>query len=160
MRHGDVELCESKAICTYIDIGFEGPPLVPRTAHGAALVEQWISLFNTAIDPVLARQYLLAYFFSGLPDGAPDRARIEASLPKMRDLFALLERRLADSRHLGGDDFTLADAFLLPLIHYMAKLPESGAMLRESPALAGWFDRVSTRPSAQQTVPPPMPSRS
>ena len=30
MRHGDVTLSESRAICFYIDHAFEGPPLAPR----------------------------------------------------------------------------------------------------------------------------------
>ena len=29
MRHGDLELCESKAIATYIDRHFDGPKLIP-----------------------------------------------------------------------------------------------------------------------------------
>src|SRR5271169_6363825 len=91
MRHGDLALCESKAIGSYIDTAFDGPPLIPRDPVGAARTEQWISLINTAIDPLLMRQYLAAYFFSGLPDGAPDRAKIDAALPKVREMFALLD---------------------------------------------------------------------
>src|SRR5580692_3641342 len=50
MRHGDVVLCETKAICSYVDLAFEGPPLIPRDPVGAARTEQWISLINTGID--------------------------------------------------------------------------------------------------------------
>src|ERR1019366_9513930 len=70
MRHGDIALCETRAICGYVDQAFDGPPLIPRDAVSAAITEQWISLVNTGIDLVFARQYLLAHFFSGLPDGA------------------------------------------------------------------------------------------
>ena len=158
MRHGDVELCETKAICTYIDQAFDGPPLLPRDPIGAARTEQWISLVNTGFDLVFARQYLAAHFFSGLPDGAPDRAKIDAALPKMREMFALLDRELAKRPYLAGDGFTLADAFLLPLIHYMRLMPESGEMMQASPHLSAWFDRVVARPSGKETEPPPMPS--
>ena len=30
MRHGEFELFELKAICSYIDAAFPGPPLIPR----------------------------------------------------------------------------------------------------------------------------------
>ena len=30
MRHGDVTLCESRAIISYVDRSFEGPSLMPR----------------------------------------------------------------------------------------------------------------------------------
>jgi len=65
MRHGDLELFESKAICTYIDRTFDGPPLMPADARGAALVEQWISSVNTTIDPTCVRQYIVGYVFPG-----------------------------------------------------------------------------------------------
>ena len=91
MRHGEITLGESKAICTYIDRAFAGPGLIPASAEAAALVEQWISIVNTTVDPVLMRQYLVAYLFPGTADGKPDRARIEAALPKMPALFDLLE---------------------------------------------------------------------
>ena len=159
MRHGDVALCETKAICTYIDLAFDGPPLIPRDPAGAARAEQWISMVNTGFDLVFARQYLLAYFFSGLPDGAPDRTKIEASLPRMREMFACLDSELGSRAWLAGNAFTLADAFLLPLMHYMRQMPESGEMVSGSPNVTAWYDRVMERPSAKETVPPPMPGR-
>ncbi len=160
MRHGDLTLCETKAICTYVDLAFDGPPLIPRDPVGAARAEEWISLVNTGFDLVFARQYLAAYFFSGLPDGAPDRTRIDAALPRMRQMFALLDGELGARPYLAGADCTLADAFLLPLIHYMRLMPESGEMVEQSPRVAAWYERVMQRPSAQETVPPPMPGRS
>jgi glutathione S-transferase len=159
MRHGDVMLCESSAICGYIDRAFDGPPLIPRDALGAARAEQWISLHNTAIDPLLVRQYLVAYFFSGLPDGAPDRAKIDAAAPKMREMFAWLNQELGGRAYAAGDSWTLADAFLLPTMHYMRQMPESGEMVQASPNIAAWFDRVAARPSSKETEPPPMPGR-
>ena len=159
MRHGGVALAETKAICTYIDLAFDGPPLIPRDPVGAAKAEQWISMVNTGFDLVFARQYLLAWFFSGLPDGAPDRTRIDAALPRMKEMFALLDRELGKRAYLAGDSFTLADAFLLPLMHYMRRMPESAEMVKASPNVVAWFDRVAARPSAQQTEPPPMPGR-
>lgn len=159
MRHGNVSLGETKAICTYVDLAFDGPPLIPRDPFGAARTEQWISMVNTGFDLVFARQYLIAYFFSGLPDGAPDRTKIDNALPKMREMFALLDRELGKRRYLAGDSFTLADMFLLPLMHYMRLMPESSDMVHSSPHLVAWFDRVAARASAKETEPPPMPGR-
>jgi glutathione S-transferase len=159
MRHGEVTLCESSAICAYVDRAFDGPPLMPRDPVGAARTEQWISLHNTAIDPLVVRQYLAAHFFSGLPDGAPDRAKIDAALPKMRETFAWLNRELGTRGYLAGDSWTVADAFLLPTMHYMRLLPESSEMVKASPNVAAWFDRVASRPSGKETEPPPIPGR-
>ena len=158
MRHGDLALAETRAICGYIDAAFDGPPLMPRAPAAAAVTEQWISLVTTSIDPALMRNYLLHYVFPSGPDGKPDRARIEAALPKCREMFALLEKELATHTYLGGDTFTLADMFLLPIIHYMQAFPESGEMLAAAPSVRAWHDRVAARPSARDTLPAPRPA--
>ena len=60
MRHGDFELCESKAIATYLDLSFPGPKVFPTDPREAALAEQWVSLVNTKMDGTLVRTYLSA----------------------------------------------------------------------------------------------------
>src|SRR5580693_7431240 len=50
LRHGDFELCESKAIATYLDLSFPGVQVIPSDPRRAALTEQWVSLVNTVMD--------------------------------------------------------------------------------------------------------------
>jgi glutathione S-transferase len=159
MRHGDVTLSESRAICYYIDHAFDGPALAPRDPVDGARTEAWISLVNTHIDPLLVRQYLRAYAFPNTPDGSPDRAAIDMALPKMEQHFALLDRAVAATGHLVGDTFTLADINLLPILFYMNKSPESSAMLRRATRLEAYFQRHMARSSAQEAAPPPFPAR-
>lgn len=159
MRHGDMTLCESRAICFYIDHAFAGPPLAPRDPVGGAQAEQWISLVNTTIDPLLVRQYLAAYFFPGTPDGKPNRIVIDAALPKMEEHFAVLDRGVAETGHLVGEAFTLADMNLLPILFYVDKLPESRAMLRHAKNLDAYYTRHFERASVKAASPPPFPGR-
>jgi glutathione S-transferase len=159
MRHGDVTLCESRAICSYIDRAFDGPPLVPADPVGAARCEQWISIACTTIDPVMLRQYFAAYIFPGTPDGSPNRPAIDAALPKMEAQFAVLDHAVAKTGHLVGDRFTLADTYLLPILYYMSKRPESSAMLGKAAHLQSYLDRHLDRRSVKETTPAAMPGR-
>jgi glutathione S-transferase len=160
MRHGDITLSESRAICFYIDHAFAGPPLAPRDPVAGAQTEQWISLVNTNIDPLLVRQYLAAYFFPGTSDGRPNRAVIDAAVPKMEAHFAVLDHAVGKTGHLVGESFTLADINLLPILFYVDKLPESRAMLRRSANLDAYYRRHMARASVKETTPPPLPGRS
>ncbi len=154
IRHGDVVVCESKAICSYMDRVFSGPALIPGDPVKAAHIEQWISIVNTSVDPVLMRQYLIAYIFPGTPDGAPDRARIDAALPKLPRIFDILDKTIGDG-HIADKDFTLADAFLFPILYYMRLGPESAEMVAKSKSLSRYIDFMLERPSVQATMPPP-----
>jgi len=156
LRHGDFGLCESRAICGYVDQAFPGPSLFPDDPVAAARVEQWISLVNTGIDPLLIRQYILAYAFPGTPDGSPNRDRIAAALPKMPAQLELLDRTIGAQGHLAGPGFTLADAFVFPILFYLGKFPESSAMLARTASLPAYVDRLRARPSIAASAPPPL----
>ncbi len=157
MRHGDLELFESRAICAYIDRAFPGPALVPGDARGAALTEQWISCVNTLVDPTCVRQYIVGYAFPSTPDGSPDRAKIDAALPAMEKQLAVLDQAIAKTGHLVGTSLTLADINLFPIAFYLQRFPESKAMMQGQKHLTAFVERVLGRESVKATMPPPPP---
>ena len=157
LRHGDFTLCESKAIATYLDRSFPGPPVIPSQPRLAALTEQWVSLVNTVMDATLIRTYLLAYAFPKTADGKPDRKTIDAVTPALREQFAILDRAVAGTGHLVGDRFTFADINLLPILFYVRQLPEGAEALAAAAHLALYYDRHAARPSFARTIPPAGP---
>jgi glutathione S-transferase len=155
MRYGDYQLCESKAIATFVDRAFPGPKLFPDDAKVCGKVEQWVSITNTAIFPAVI-PYFGAYLFPKTPDGKPDRATIERVLPEVRERIDVLDKAVANTECLAGNGFTYADISLLPILAYLRDLPESGgAILADAKQLTRYFDRHSQRESFRTTVPPP-----
>jgi glutathione S-transferase len=159
MRHGDVELFESKAIATYLDRGFPGPSLFPSEPLPAALTEQWVSLVNTLVDRTLIRTYLLAYAAPGTADGKPDRQAIDAVTPALRRQFEVLDKAVARTGHLVGREFTFADINLMPILYYMRLVPEGAEALSRATHLAVYYERHAERPSFKNTIPPAGPPR-
>jgi glutathione S-transferase len=159
LRHGEFALCESKAIATYLDRSFAGPPLIPSDPRLLALTEQWVSLVNTVMDATLIRTYLRAYAFPKTADGKPDRKAIDAVAPSVRTQLAILDHAVAATGHLVGDQFTLADINLLPILFYMRLLPEAAEAFAAATHLAAYYDTHAARPSFARTVPPIGPPR-
>ena len=157
LRHGDVELFESKAIATWLDRNFPAPFVFPSDARLAALTEQWVSLVNTVIDRTLIRTYLFAYIAPGTADGKPNRAAIDAVMPAVREQIAVLDRAVAQTGHLAGGQFTFADINLMPILHRLQQAPEGAATLAASQNLAAYYARHAERPSFRRTDPPPGP---
>jgi glutathione S-transferase len=157
LRHGEVELFESKAIATYLDRSFSGPQLFPSDPHLAALTEQWVSLVNTAMDRTLIRTYLSAYIAPKTADGKPDRAAIDAVMPAVRAQLGILDRAVAATGYLAGDRFTFADINLLPILHRVGQAPEGAAALAAAPHLSVYYERHAARPSFASTMPPAGP---
>ena len=159
LRHGDVELFESKAIATYLDRSFPAPWLFPSDPRLAGLTEQWVSLVNTVIDRTLIRTYVFAYIASKTADGGPDREAIDAVMPMVREQLGILDRAVAATGHLAGDQFTFADINLLPILYRLRQFPEGAQALAAVPHLAGYYDRHAARPSFVRTSPPAGPPR-
>ena len=153
MRHGDVELCESKAIATYIDRTFGGPKVIPDDPKLAAQVEQWVSLGNVEFDRLMIRQYVVGYVFP--KDGKPDMAAIGAAAEKMKPQIEVLDRAVAGTGHLVGDSLTLADINILPMLFYANRFEEGKALLGAAKNLSAYMERHFARPSFRASKPPP-----
>ena len=157
LRHGDLTLFESKAIATYLDGAFPGPRLIPTEPRPAALLEQWVSFVNTAVDRTVIRTYLYAYIAPKTADGSPDRATIAAVLPDLRQQVAVLDKAVAATGHLVGTELTFADLNLLPLLHRLGQTPEGAEALAGATHLAAYYARHAARPSFRRTMPLPGP---
>lgn len=159
LRHGDVEIFESKAIATYLDRSFPGPSLFPADTRRAALTEQWVSLVNTVVDRTFVRTYLYAYIAARTSDGSPDRKAIDAVMPDMRQQLAVLDKAVAKTGHLVDDVFTFADINLLPILFRLRQAPEGAEALGKTAHLAAYLERHAERPSFMRTVPPSGPPK-
>jgi glutathione S-transferase len=158
MRHGDVELGESRAIAHYIDGLSEANPLVPRDLAGAARTEQWIMHFHTEYVPAMLARYIVQYFFPQTSDGTPDRTAIQAALPALENAIGVLDRRMEPRDYVAGA-FSLADLFFGPVLHYVNTLPEGARMIAAAPHVSAYLDRLSSRAAFKATFPPPLPGR-
>lgn len=155
MRHGDVELCESRAIASYIDNTFDGPALMPGDPTAAARAEQWISIVNTIMDQSLVRRYFLAgYVYPQREDRDPDAGVIGAVLADVERQLGVLEAALSKSEYLSGDGFSLADINLMPILFYLKGTQEAGARIDNSQTLTDYYARNASRPSFANTAPP------
>jgi glutathione S-transferase len=154
MRHGDVTLCESKAIASYIDRVFDGPKVIPEDAKLGAQVEQWVSLGNVEFDKLMIRQYVVGYAFPKEP-GKPDMAAIGQAAEKMKPQVAVLDRAVARSGYLVGDSLTLADINILPMLFYVNRFEEGKALLGAAKSLSAYMERHFARDSFKNTAPPP-----
>jgi glutathione S-transferase len=159
LRHGDVELFESKAIATYLDRSFPAPHIFPSDPYLAALTEQWVSLVNTVMDRTMIRTYLFAYIAPKTADGAPDREAIEAVMPALREQIGILDKAVAGTCYLVGDHFTFADINLLPILYRVQQFPEGAQAIAATTDLARYYHRHAARPSFKRTIPPPGPPR-
>lgn len=155
LRHGDVQLIETSAICRYLDATFDGPRLVPDDPRRAAVMEQWVSAINCYIYDHLIRDYSLRYILPGLRGEPPERAVIDATVPAMQRDLELLDRAYADGPWIAGDQISLADLFMAPIVATARQFPEAAAALDRCRNLSRAFEAFAGRESFVQAHPAP-----
>jgi glutathione S-transferase len=152
LEHGAVLVFETLAIAHYLDRAFDGPPLQPANVLEQTTMLRWISIVSSYGFPVMNG------LFKERAAGAwraepPDEAVIAAFVPPLALQLRLIDEAVAGGGYLAGDGFTLADAFLAPLLHLAAFTPEGAAGLAGAPAASDWLERMRARPSFVATNP-------
>ncbi|MGE0767789.1 MAG: glutathione S-transferase family protein [Hyphomicrobiaceae bacterium] len=154
MRHGDVEIFETKGIATYIDKAFPGPKLIPEDALGAAKVEQWVSYGNAKVDRWIMREFVVPSVFFDKAKG-PDTAKIDAAVPEIDKCAKALDEALARSPYLAGSNLTYADIHVLPMLVTATGFPATAEVLSKYESLSAYIAKLTELPSFKNTAPPP-----
>jgi glutathione S-transferase len=151
LQHGDFVLYETSAIASYVDEVFDGPKLTPPDPQQRARMNQWISAINGYYYPYLI--YHFSHERNVFPQlGIPSDEKVVAhALPKVEVCLQVMERELSHGKEfLLGAELTLADFYMLPIIHGFGFAPEAQAMYPSFPSIRGWRERMEALPTVKR----------
>jgi glutathione S-transferase len=146
-RDGDVRLFETSAILRYLEEAFPGPTLLPQNIRDRAIAEQWVSAINAYFYDLAVRRYVLQYVFK-----KEDRSVLEAAAKELPDKLEFFERGYARP-FLAGQNPTMPDYFLAPIVGYLEMFPESKESLARCPKLMRAHGAIKERASWKETQP-------
>jgi len=143
-----IRVFESGAILQYLAEKFDNAFLPTERAARAECLS-WL-FWQMGSAPYLGGGFGHFYAYAPTKIGyAIDRFAME-----VKRQLDVLDRRLAESRYLAGDDYTIADIAVWPWYGALAKgqLYESGEFLQvsEYQNVLRWNDEIAQRPAAQR----------
>lgn len=144
LHHGDVKLYESLAIATYIDEAFDGRSLQPKSPAERALMMQWISVVNDYLYKAIVECCVAERFVKPMRGLEPDEALIAQTLPIIERHLDVLDATLMSSDFFCGDQLTIADFFVAPVLVYFAATPEGATSLPARNAVQAWLERMAS----------------
>ncbi len=152
--YGDVRLYETGAIARYVDRAFDGPALQPSDAAGLARMDQWVSATSDYVYQVMVREVIVPRVLHPRQGIAVDEDAVAAGVAKADGQLGTMATALGAGGYFAGDQVSLADFFVLPILFYLSNLPDGKAILPKHPAVGDWLGRMSERPSFAATMPP------
>ncbi|KAL2510561.1 Glutathione S-transferase F8 [Abeliophyllum distichum] len=152
LEDGDLKLFESRAITQYLAHTYadKGTPLIIPHPKKMAIISVWSEVESLKFDPEASK---LAYEFVIKPiiGLTTDESVVEQHEGKLAEVLDVYEARLAQSKYLGGDSFTLADLHHTPVINYLMG-SKIKALFDARPHVSAWSADILARPAWQKVV--------
>ncbi|MEY3252272.1 MAG: hypothetical protein RL227_1245 [Pseudomonadota bacterium] len=135
-----ISLFESGAILLYL-AGKTGRFLPAGTAARYEAL-QWLMFQMGGVGPMLGQAHHFRIYAPEKIPYAVDRYTNEA-----KRLYGVMNKRLAQSKYLGGAEYGVADMAVYP---WLRSWKNQGIDWNDHPHLRGWFDEIGARPAVQR----------
>jgi glutathione S-transferase len=146
LQDGELVLPETSIIIDYLQAHHPGRAiLIPADADAVREVRLWDRFFDLYVHTPMQK------FVSDRlrPEGAKDAVGVEEARATLDTAYAMLDRRMAEHTWAAGDAFSMADCAAMPPLFYVDAVHPYRATY---PALAAYFERLVSRPSAQRVI--------
>lgn len=153
LSHGEFDVFETSAVTRYVNAAFDGPELMPTKAKTLARVTQVVSIVDSYGYRPMVRQVFAHRVFRPTIGDVADEAKITAGINASHTVLGALNDIAKEGHVLDGQNFTLADCYLAPMIAYFVQAREGDSALKAHSKLADWWASVSQRKSLQATEP-------
>ena len=137
-----ISMFESGAILLYL--ASKTGRFLPADVRGKFQALEWLMFQMGSIGPMLGQTHHFRIY-------APEKIgyAIERYTNEARRLYGVMDRRLANSRYIGGPEYTIADIAIFP---WLRSWKNQGIDWNDFPHLKGWFDEIAARPAVQRGV--------
>jgi GSH-dependent disulfide-bond oxidoreductase len=136
-------LFESAAILIYLSER-NGGKLIPKDPIGRYKCLEWMMFQMGGVGPMFGQWNHFASYAKEKIPYAIDRYTNEVNR-----LHRVLEHRLAESRWLAGDEYSMADIITFPWIRGAER---RNIDLADYPSVKRWHDEIAARPAVQRGV--------
>lgn len=159
LTHAGFVLYETGAITRYVDEAFEGPKLQPVEPRERARCNQIMSIVDSYAYWPMVRQVFSHGVFRPRMSRPVDESEFQRGLEAAPRVLAALESTAGEGRCLCGNQLSLADIHLAPMVGYFVMADEGRALLQKYPRLGEWWSELSNRSAFIATTPrlPPAP---
>jgi len=137
-----ISLFESGAILLYL-AGKTGK-FLPSSTRGKYETLEWLMFQMASLGPMLGQAHHFRIYAPEKIEYAINRYTNEA-----KRLYGVLDKRLAQSKYLAADEYTIADIAVFP---WLRSWKNQGIDWNDYPHLKGWFDEIAARPAVQRGV--------
>lgn len=148
---GDFVLPETMAIARYLE-NQPGPSFLPGDARLQARITSVACMIWQYVHKPIVANMLLEFRF---PKGEGGKIRFEVlneNLPQAKAVLEWVLAQLDERLFIVGEQFTLADAYLIPMLDYLHQLPEPWSLSKQHSALCNYIEYHRAQAYSQRVL--------
>ena len=136
---------ESSIIIEYLQQYYPAKTvLIPADPEAALETRQWDRFFDLYVHNSMQKRVADRL----RPEGKKDPAGVTEADSTLETAYTMLEQRMATRQFVAGD-FGMADCAAMPALFYAEAIHPFS---KTRPALAAYFDRLTSRPAARRVI--------
>lgn len=117
------------------------------------MVDVWVEVesqqFNPAVSPIIFETLIAPAFFGK----ATDEKAVADAVDKLGKVLDVYEARLAKTKYLAGDFYSLADLHHLSYTHYLMTTSHK-SLVESRPHVKAWWEDISSRAASKKVRAP------
>jgi glutathione S-transferase len=151
LDHDGMRIPETTAIARYLNDVLPGKSVIPSTPKDRARMDMVLDLIDSygygALIGGVAAYHLFPDFVGG-----KNEAMRKGGLENGRKMIELAMKTKGSSPFIAGDNLSLADLYLAPIVFYLSLTPDKDAPFNV-PGFADWWTKMQALRSSKATQP-------
>ena len=135
-----MSMFESGAMLLYL--ASKSGKFLPENIRERWSTLQWLMFQMGGVGPMLGQAH---HFLVYAPEKIP--YAMQRYSKEANRLYGVMDRRLAESKFIACDEYTIADMAIMP---WLRSYKNQGVEMEEYPQVKRWFDGIAARPAVQR----------
>jgi GST-like protein len=135
-----ISMFESGAMLLYL--ASKTGKFLPEDIRDRWSTLQWLMFQMGSVGPMLGQAH---HFLVYAPEKIP--YAMQRYSKEANRLYGVMERRLAESKFIACNEYTIADIAIMP---WLRSYKNQGVEMEEYPQVKRWFDGIAARPAVQR----------
>jgi len=145
LLHNDFALAETASICRYLDNNFSGVKTQFDDPQKSAYHDAFCAIVSIDIDKAILRDFLVEFAFPKGENGTVRMDVVKAAIPNVHKALNVISEELtSDNKVINGEQLSIADTLLAPMLHYINTVTRDFNLLTEHPNVEAYLDKLMT----------------
>lgn len=141
---------ETTAITDYVNTALADGKFSPADPLLRARMLQIMGIVDSYLYPAVIGTIVIQRLIVPNQGGETDEQAVKSAIAPAHTAIAAIEALITGEPYLLGEEMSIADLYVIPVLLYLSQTPEFQPVISQSPKLLAWWERASQLPIVQK----------